>query len=110
MRKPLEYVIAYVAWFAAAAGGIIILLLARAAVDQTYLLARMPVASSAFVDQASLFIMALICLVLILVTESYFREGVERGVLYQRIVRVFVAEAVLAAVLHVFPLVLAALL
>ena len=110
MRKILLYLVAYTAWFAASAGAIVVLLLARGVIAQLSLLALLDRYDFRLADQVGLLILGLVSLVLLILCESYFREGVERGVLGQRVLRVFAVEGVLAAVLYIFPLLLAGLL
>ena len=110
MRKILVYVAAYVAWLAACAGGVAVLLMARGALAQLALMARLERSGFRLADQLTLLVGALVCLIMLMVSEVYFREGAVRGVLVQRVARVFAIEAGLAAVLYVVPKLLAAFL
>lgn len=110
MRKILMYVAAYAAWLAVCAGGVAVLLMTRGAIAQLSLIARLDRYDFRLADQVTLLVGGLLCLILLMVSESYFREAVPRGVLAQRVIRVFAIEAVLAAVLYVVPILLAAIL
>ena len=82
----------------------------RGAIAQLSLIARLDRYDFRLADQVTLLVGGLLCLILLMVSESYFREAVPRGVLAQRVIRVFAIEAVLAAVLYVVPILLAAIL
>jgi H+/gluconate symporter-like permease len=110
LEKTGRYILLYAAWIVVLALGVWFLLLSRDAFlnAASILYARDSLTRTWQVEAADKFytlIVGLLCLVLITVSEFYFRNGVRRGNLWRRFARVvgfellliFVADLVLLA-------------
>jgi uncharacterized integral membrane protein len=104
VRLIVSYAVAYSAWILSSLLVIVVALLFRAAINTFYVLLGLPANAHHFVDYTMLFVIGGVLIVVLIGGESYFRDGVQRGDLRRRIVRVFGWSAVACIVLYLAPL------
>jgi hypothetical protein len=105
VRLIVAYAVAYGAWILSSLLAIVAALLFRAAFNTFYVLLGLPANAHHFVDYGMLFPVGVVLIVVLIGGESYFRDGVQRGDLRRRIVRVFGWSVVACIVLFLTPLV-----